>query len=360
MSDVICFSWNTQSNRIGETLNQELMEKHRSGYLSGWKYSGLLPDFWFFMEEKISDLSPKIVCVAFQEDARPGSYFHSHFLPEYMPKIGYRFLFRSTKMGVGKTSYQGLSEGDLFVRGVRTSIYVKKDDEFDYSPKEKQYVPSVFQNKTATAIYLNLPEDECIAFINLHLPFDSGSLNEMILKRDEMVRQNAIFDQNKFLNEATRTLLMEAPVNVNYIFCIGDFNYRYFPFAKWSADLTGQIIISRTENTFDQIREADEFYVQMKKKNIYKWEEGVKNQGPTFPPTCKLLHNRIPGACSIKDYSLGKDDQRVPSHCDRIVYLSHHRSRKKINCKIYDRFDVGNMVKSDHAGVYGIYGLEEK
>lgn len=357
MSKVLCFTWNTQSNRLGESLDKDIIEEHRNSYLSAWKYPCIIPDFFVFMKNKILESRPNFVCFSLQEDVKPGSYFHSHLLPEEMPKIGYKLIYRSSKMGVGKTSYQGLSDGDLFMRGIRISVYGLAEDDWDYQPKEKHFVNSIFQNKAATAIYLTGMNEEGIAFINLHSPFDSSSLNETVLKKDEYIRQTAVFDQNKFFNGMTRTLVKEAPIDLDYVFCMGDLNYRYFPFAKWSADLTGQIILSliKSDEPIQELRANDELRVQMAKFNIYNWDEGVNNIGPKFFPTCKMLHSRKAGSHTIKDYSLGRVDQRVPSHCDRILYLTENKLKFNVTCLEYDRFDVGTMVNSDHAGVYSSF-----
>lgn len=362
MTTILAYSWNSQSNRVAESLSPEVIEEHRDvPYLSlisprAWRYQGVLPDFWTPLEAKIKKDQPKIVSVGFQEDVRPGSYFHSHFLPEQMTALGYRLYDRATLMGVGQTTVTGLTQADPFVRGLRLSVYLHTDFRSRRAVdwKSRTYSPSFVRNKGAVAIYVTLPDNEVLAVINAHFPFDAKSLNETVLKRDLMIRHNAVLIQDRFFNEAYRYLVLEAPSKPKYVLFMGDLNYRIDPFIDWSARETGKLLLETLAGSKEKYQELidqhDELRQQMKKENLYPLLEGIDDKGPIFAPTCKMVQNRPPGRFLLQDYSLGKMDQRVPSHCDRILY-------KEMTCLEYDRFDHGVMSKSDHAGVIGLYQI---
>jgi hypothetical protein len=60
-----------------------------------------------------------------------------------------------------------------------------------------------------------------------------------------------------------------------------------------------------------------------------------------------------------RTWKTGKQDQRVPSWCDRILYNKFGNDGHNLICTHYDRFDVGEtMSKSDHAGVLSIFELK--
>lgn len=349
-------TWNTQSNRFTETMNSEIVHQHREADYTTWRYCGHIPDFWQELSTKISAINPTVVIVAFQEDARPGSYFHSHLLPEEMSKLNYTLYDRTTLMGVGQTSVNGLSEGDVFVRGLRLSVYMHAQARLQTEPQwtSLSYTPSFFRNKGAVAIYLTLPNRKVLAIVNMHLPFDATSLSQTVEQKDAMIRQNAVFCQDQFYNEAYRKLVLEAPSRPDYSLVMGDLNYRMCAFIDWSAQKTGQVILNTLKdipefikliNTYDELRQ------EFKRGNIYTLSEGVEDSGPLFPPTGKLKHKRDPGEIDIDAYSLGKKDQRVPSFPDRILHSP------EIKCTEYARFDNGIMTKSDHAAVIGIYSI---
>lgn len=345
---IFAFTWNTQSHRLTESLDPEIIRTHRDGYFHLWNCSGQIPNFWTSLQNLILNENPDIVVISFQEDVSPGSYFHSHFLPDEMPKLGYQLFERSKQMGLGKTTFNGLSNGDIFTRGLRISVYVSANINSHCSKRisTSTYTNSVFQNKGAIAIYLTLGY-ETVALINSHLPFHANSLTETVKNKDMMIRQDALFEQNQFFNQIYRDLILDK--NIDKVLFMGDLNYRYFPFVDWSAELTGKVILEGigSDTLRKNIRQNDELYHQMIKKNIYCLDEGVDNSGPTFPPTGKMKKFRNPNP-KISDYSLGKFNQRVPSHCDRILHLN-------LNCLKYERFDTGMMDQSDHAGVYGLY-----
>lgn len=344
---ILSFTWNTQSCRLAESMDPETVKGHRKGSTSYWRYESDIPDFWTTLSQKIKDKNPTIVAIGFQEDVYPGSYFHSHLLPEEMPKLGYTLFDRIKLMGVGRTSFMALGRADLFVRGLRLSVYLRADaaGKIRRMNPANTYTNSVFQNKGAAGIYLTLPDKRVLAIINTHLPFDAQSLRESVHKQDPYIRQDAVFIQNQFYNETYRRLFKTTIADE--VILMGDLNYRITPYLNWSAEQTGIDILEHPEKAL----QGDELRYQMNKGNIYPLSEGIDNLGPQFLPTCKMQKGRISSKVTIESYSLGKEDQRVPSYCDRILNSSG------VNCLEYDRFDTGMMNKSDHAGVIGLYKL---
>ena len=154
---------------------------------------------------------------------------------------------------------------------------------------------------------------------------------------------------------------------------MGDLNYRIF-----NIDNLASIIIEEMiENNFDKntlkkyYENYDELYLQMKKENIYSFQEGINNEGPMFQPTCKLSKTRNKN-CQETDnpdykpttdcWKIGNQSQRIPSWCDRILYKKTNQyDPRDLYCIEYDVFDYNEtMTKSDHKAVYGIYELVNK
>ena len=398
---IFIFSWNTQSVRFYESLDEDIVTNNRKEKTSTWIYNGEYADFLPKIIEKIKEYDPEIVVFCFQEDVYPGSYFHSHLLKEEMSKLTYDFFNCERLLGIGKTSIKNLSNYDVTARGLITSIYIKEIVNFLPDSPYMKYKPafyydSIFRNKGAICIYITVPnrsaknenKDKTIAVINCHLPFNSANLTESVIKQDLMIRQDSLNKQNEFFNEIYRKFVLNEeivgcsmnnkqvgcstnnkPTNLSVIFA-GDFNYRMVPSINWSAARTsarifellshfyfGDTLEDETEMEKESYREMfrqflltnDEYEQQKNKKNIYFISEGINDMGPLFPPTCKMNVKRN-NELSIKSYKYGKTDQRVPSYCDRIFYSN-------LECKEYDIFDFGNISKSDHIALIGKFEL---
>ena len=367
---IFTICWNSQSVRLCESLDPEVVAEHRKsspyvyGYFnvpSSWLYSCENPDFMIPLLEKIRKQNPTIIVVAFQEDVYPGSYLHSHLLPEVLPQYGYTLVDRSVLMGMGKTTATGLYNADIVTRGLRLSVYVRSNvsSEIKEASQALVYTNSYFRNKGACAIYLTLPTNENLAIIDAHLPFDAKSLKDSVLKQDDLIRDNSVYDQDIFYNEAYRTLVLDAPAKPVYVLFMGDLNYRIKPFNNWSSQATGTRLLETLRidpNQYTQlIKQYDEYWQQAAKKNIYLFNEGINNNGPQFSPTCKMAKPRPIDTVDIFSYKIGEFYQRVPSHCDRILYTTLRSTGPQLICVEYNRFDYGNTVKSDHALVYGTF-----
>lgn len=377
---IMVFSWNTESVSLSETMDANVAEYHRtssSEYIPGlttWQYSCHIPDFYPKLAEFISENAPDLVVIGFQEDRHPGSYFHSHLLPAEMPKIGYGLVKRTKLMGIGVTSYKGLLKGDLFQRGIRISVYAKaalvpiiEKEEINMrvamgNDGQDEYVCSsmLTRGKGATASYIMLPGFGRLAFICCHLPFNSRSLIMERTYQNPMLRQNEISESNVCFNNIIEHLvLFKDPIPTHVIY-FGDFNYRLSdprPAIEVACDFNEQG--GDVSFIWDMYNKYDELCEQMRRKNIYTFSEGVNNHGPLFIPTCKMAKGR-PNEDEVNiAWETGREDQRVPSWCDRILYNKFNEDDNTLSCVYYDRFDVGTvMSKSDHAAVLAMFELQ--
>lgn len=77
--------------------------------------------------------------------------------------------------------------------------------------------------------------------------------------------------------------------------------------------------------------------------------------GPTFPPTGNL---DTPRSKACKDGKFEADcvkPKELPAWGDRIIYTNSNLLGNNIACAAYRRLDTGEMDRSSHAGVYGVY-----
>lgn len=353
---ILAFSWNTQSNRICESLDEQTVTNNRKGiFKTKYRSTCTIMDFWMRLAQKIGESHPSIVIFAFQEDVSPGSYAHSDLLVEEMNKLQYTNLDRQKLMGIGKTTFEGLSNKDPYLRGLRISIYIPNSytDVFRTYPAD-YYSDSIFVNKGAIACYVTW-DGYTLAIINAHLPFDAKSLTESKIKKDPLIRRNAVMIQNLFFNRAYRKLVLDSKHDPQYVLFMGDLNYRIEPRIDYSAKETGDLILANKD--YPEIRNYDELSQQINAGNIYFLKEGINDQGPNFAPTCKMTHDRQE-LTGLDRYKIGKFDQRTPSYCDRILYSTLDRDIGQLMCEEYDRLDNSALLdKSDHAGVIGVFSI---
>lgn len=408
---IFAFTWNTESIRLSESMDQSVIMDHRSkiyGLIpsSTWVYQCHIADFIDEIQKIIIKENIDIVCISFQEDAYPGSYFHSDLLPnEIMPSIGYKLIKRHKTIGLGKTTVKALFEGSFTERGLRMSVYVRNELYHkivaleatmpEYDIKEYYYIYGGFTNESLNLFNINrlfhetiagkgaintnlfLPDVGWVSFMNAHLPFDAKSLVLAKQHQDPMIRQTALMEQNECFNIMIRELILNDTYETfhgsykkiipSFTIIMGDLNYRIQD--TNDASLIADRLLSDLNNPDKTvIREYllyDELRIQMSKGNIYPFNEGINNSGPLFNPTAKMVHGR-PSMTLDSNYTgqtfwkTGKWNQRAPSWCDRILYGSIQPSSSyKITCNVYDRFDIGSTIKlSDHCAVYGIYTIQ--
>lgn len=353
---IMVFTWNTKSIPLENfDKNQSILNFFPfSNMISSILPNPIEADFFPALKEEILLNSPDIFVIGFQEDRKPGSYFHSYFLPNKMKEIDYKLLKRTRLMGIGLTTMQGINQGDFFQRGLRISVYCKKNlyETLKFEEREmclamgnegqSYYYDNLFFSKGAIVSYLVLPKIGRIAFICCHLPFDSSSLIKAKKSENNFLRQNAINISNVCLNKIIEELVLSKDCVPNHVILFGDLNYR----------VSNTIIKNNSieDLNLNLMYSFDELKSQMNKENIFSFSEGIDNKGPSFLPTSKL--NRF------RQYKWGKFMQRIPSWCDRILYAKFKEEGNPYNlsCKKYERFDRGySMSLSDHAAVYGIY-----
>lgn len=371
---ILVFSWNTQSIGLCETLNGQEALENRNSYsnvipgITTWQYPCQLPDFYPALALLIKDKDPDLVVIGFQEDRYPGSYFHSHLLPEEMPKMGYQLLKRCKMMGLGTTTYKGILQGDIFERGLRMSIYAKSEllpkivaEEFEMrsvmgNEGVSEYACSkLLRNKGAIAAYINLPDYGRIAIVCCHLPFNAQSLVTSHQTGNLMYRQTEVNNCNYYFNKIIEELVMTVKPAPLHTIIFGDLNYRLSGIPS-AYQLACDFLAHQDDKEFlsEIYNNHDELHTQIVRNNIYPLQEGVDNKGPMFLPTGKMQQNR-----TSPIYKVGKYDQRAPSWCDRILYGKFPNTRAEIACSYYDRFDQGPvMSKSDHAAVVGLFELK--
>jgi hypothetical protein len=409
---IFAFTWNTESIRLAESMDPNLIMDHRSKvpYTSGlipsstWLYQCHIADFMYELQQIIIKENIDIVCISFQEDAYPGSYFHSDLLPnEIMPAIGYKLVKRHKTIGLGKTTVKAIFHGSFTERGLRMSVYVRSElydsivaleETFpEYDIKEYYYIYGGFTNDSLNPFNINklvnetiagkgaintnlfLPEVGWVSFMDAHLPFNALSLVLAKQKSDPMIRNDALMDQNECFNTMIRELLLNDTYETfhgsyrkiipNFTIIMGDLNYRLQ--APTDATVVADRLLSDLGNPQKSvIREYltyDELHGQMAKGNIYSFNEGIDNTGPLFEPTAKMVQGRPPldnnGTHTGRTFwKTGKWNQRCPSWCDRILYGAIQPSSYKITCLVYDRFETGATIKlSDHCAVYAIFTI---
>lgn len=448
MSDlhILTFSWNAEAVRLCDSMNyqeaktSQAHEQQTSSYFGGmWSMASrvgqaagslaaaalpcTIADFFNDMRAKIQLHNPDIIIIGFQEDAKPGSYFHSDLLGKEMPSLGYDYVKRTRLMGVGVTTYKAAKELDVKGRGLRLSVFARPDlakvieieeqelrsytDSQSYNPfdtAEGHYshicTSSVTRGKGGTVSYITLPGRGVLAVVNVHLPFNAGTLIEAKRLQDKLIRQDQLNYANICFNNIVRSLILyperpgvSPPTSldrnaVTHAIVLGDLNYRLYSDDSDAEAMANKLLEAYENENKEAIRQIylnhDELIREMKKENIYGFQEGVDNQGPLFMPTCKMAKGRrqvckfdkryeqgfkdIPTELRHKAsftapdcWKLGKFDQRIPSWCDRILYNKVQEDNpNNISCTLYDRFDIGDaMNKSDHAGVYAVLEISQ-
>jgi len=375
LSDVriMIFSWNHQAVRIG-------CSKYSSNEWSWLKiHDSHPPDFFDGIEEMIVEKNPDIVVFGSQEDAIPGSYFHSNFLPKKMGDLYYNLQKRTRLMGLGIETYKALKTLDFKLRGLRLSLYSKphltgiidleEREMRDFMGERGQSWANCslpfFQSKGAVASYLKIPGIEPIAFICAHLPFDAESLKEAYFRRNSKIREQAVQRCNESFNYLLKELVYGVKlenfkyIKLGHVFFFGDLNYRVFC-------LNESILNDFTKDDHSKLRKIyenhDELRQELSNKTILvPFEEGVEDTGPLFLPTCKMRKPRknIDDVHNIKEiYNIGRG-QRLPSWSDRILYYDRSKSDHKTHCLYYNRYESGETMKrSDHAAIVGIFDIK--
>lgn len=382
---MMIFSWNHQAVRIGDSIK----ETESRDWSLAQIYESYPPDFFPHIENIIKHHNPDVVVFGSQEDAIPGSYFHSDFLPKKMADLYYNLQKRTRLMGLGIETYKAIKTFDFKLRGLRLSIYTKphltgvieleERGMRDFLGEKGQLWANcsfpILQSKGGVASYLKIPGMDPIVFICAHLPFDAESIKQAFLQHNPEVRKKAVNYSNLSFNYLLQELIFNVKLeglyadngdaltslDVGHVFFFGDLNYRVFSLER---NLEERFMDDSEENLKDIYVSYDELYKELRDGRILlDFQEGINNQGPLFLPTCKMAKPRKSHKMSdkIEDiFNIGSG-QRKPSWCDRILYCDRKDTLHHTTCIEYDRLDEGDtMKKSDHAAIYGVYEFERR
>jgi hypothetical protein len=379
---VFIFTWNTQSVRynIGD---------------------GPDADFVNVLSDKIinSDRNYDLVVIGLQEDAIRDSLLladDSSIIVNSLEEK-YQLIKLVTLSGWGVTTYKALKdEWNYRPRGLRLAIFKRYDLELDITDVESKEMVCpgirdwITAGKGGVVVNINTSVGK-IAFLNIHLPFSSRSIVQDPVQKISR-RHNAVMWQANCLRKLYENVV--NTFNPDYLFVLGDFNFRVQIRTESGAAEITQRLFEDSEYIKELIEEADELRLLLdysrygdseesvadsppyeqettKQPPVPILNEGVNNSGPLFLPTCKLRQGRDDLQC-INSYRLGKEDQRTPSWCDRILFKQFDifdsdteeqnascmsKDKGELSCILYDRWDYGAMNHSDHASVVGVYRI---
>jgi hypothetical protein len=352
----LCFTWNTQSVRMAESMGCGTVEFSLTGCK---RYEA---DFIPPLVDRIVEAAPSVFVCALQEDAKPGSHLISHALPLALKTIGYTLLKRARWIGVGCTTLQRLcGSGELIQRGLRMAVFAS-DTWLQSIPTSARsmlvYETSAWpatgfdaftRGKGGLAITLVVPGIGRVSFLNCHLPFYAASVAETNSRRIE----NGLMTQTRALERLIA--VCEKEHCSDHLIVLGDLNFRVLNFshgidAAAVHDALSLSLESRKTvyKTRDELRLAIDYGAV-----TARLREGISNAGPAaFMPTGKMRHGRDAGAVTRDAYYFGDDAAQNPSWCDRILYCSRNSEHHTIQCTAYDRFESGiTMTRSDHSAV---------
>ena len=376
---VLCMTWNTESVNI-------------CGYKEGKWYGGKSPPVYYSPDPcyKSLDLIDKIKALvrsqrgkidimvfAFQESAKPGDYFFSWSLPEFLKGEGYVLLKRERAIGAGLTTFTKQK-----LRGLRTSIFVRQAvyetvpitmTSAGFNACGGEYTKELIRGKGGLQITIDIEGFGKYMFVNYHLPFKASRLNPDNPKRDEL-----LYIQTDCFTNTYTSFIQEN--NPDYVFVMGDLNYRIQGLSENEMfNRDGSIQSDQFDKWYE---DYDELHKLIDRLNYDEgWEivdpdneepdknhdskglkEGVGNKGPGFAPTCKMMKGRETNCTDRMCYQVTHNDgnYRLPSWCDRVLYSHRNLSKPHITPVTYNRVDEGDMMTcSDHAGVYGIFVINK-
>lgn len=360
---IYIMTWNTQSKVL-------CGDRHKSDvdytFLSmKYKEKCYQPDFF---TAELQNILPQydIFCLANQED---DSISEGHkFFDTEMAELGFIKVSNVEMLGFGETTITTKRS-----RGLRLSIYVKNDLTI-YDVKSNTYAcgglfrANILSNKGGIASSIKI-QGKRITFINLHLPIDGKSIDTQ--------NQNYIRDRTKALKEQNKCFVdsitdFNNKVSSDYTFIMGDLNYRLSPYHVRQGHFTveyDEILKLYENNRFDELyRRYDELHNIIKTNTSQEYnifdglKEGVNNSGIDFPPTCQMKE-RISkfDRCSFSydEECYNWDFNRLPSFCDRILYVNNTYDEDAITCSKYKSFSKSEAINvSDHNMVYGRYEIK--
>lgn len=348
---IAIFCWNTQSVRYRklkkdleikiyqqENILTKINSYHPNNINKLPESEKLEADFIEDIINEITINEPDIIAIMLQED----SIKDSPIIELIKENIDYYSQLDFIEMsGWGSTTYKALKNNmEYLPRGLRLLLLKNNELKLHIESSSYSYVcpsirDSITWGKGCVAIKLNIENIGEILIANMHLPFSSESLK--IKSRKECLDwQITCFNYlYKNLENICKNIIIA-----------GDLNFR--------VNINADIMLKNIENKelLSVYNNHDEFRQNIDLGNITHVYEGKNNMGISFIPTCKLNQGREVNSYS---FNIGKEGQRTPSWCDRIIYSLPNNNT--ISCDEYKRFEAGNMVYSDHAAIIGRYNF---
>lgn len=285
-----------------------------------------------------------ILVIGLQESPMFPSFWHSSgndpnnlmsHMGKFMQSKGYTLVKKGKSFGLGK---EGL-------RGLRMRIFKKRELENTQFLSEFTMNCKVQKLGKGAIGFTIQTNDKKIFVVNAHLPFNVELENNAYEGRLECMENIIDF-------------IKQSGVNKGFIF--GDLNFRIkIENGKNIPDMFESFNFRKHKLEGNEMIK-DELYLLMKNpiKDL-QFFEGVDQKGPTFMPTCKFntkkncekieIDKGIISCYKLTVKRFGKETDRIPSYCDRIIYTNG------ITCNSYFSVYKDAMKKSDHMGVGGIY-----
>ena len=305
---------------------------------------------------------PDIVCLGFQE-TRYGFEYYWDDLPF---KNHYRMIHKIRLNGVGNVGIRGLglyvlALRNLPSRGVEVSFESDKWVRYNY-----QYFGKGVISTLVTVRHLSTNVKLHILFINTHMPYsDDWAYGGIKERADSLeVMYEYIIRQTAY----------------EYIFILGDFNFRTQLRIANVDKQESHLFLKYKQWEFFQ--GCDEFHLMCRKSyrltdesnaSTYKLEDIVipsfyKSLLDTFQfqPTYKLQRDRKVSvkhlypvvkkpSAGLEELDMSQytrwDTDRIPSWCDRILYMPSQR----INRVIYGTDNSPLIANSDHLPVFSLF-----
>ena len=277
--------------------------------------------------------------------------------------MGYEQIYRDTVKG-GDIGLSGFTSGAL-----RLSIYGKTGVGKDAKLKKTYECGSLKDGTGAMSCVVKLRDGKLLAVINSYIAFDKDSVKKARttvgnypkdedIVGDPMVRQDALNYANICYNGIIKQLVLNLKVKPDYVILMGDLNYRINQLsitAEMLADVFYRTGTGGTPGAAKEYYKYDELREQMEKQNIYQYDEGVDNNGPSFAPVCVMKKGRDCQTNYVGCWDISVN-YILPSWCNRILYKSYDRS--KMCCLKYDRFDHGKTIKkAKNSAVYALFQI---
>ena len=410
--NIFIFSWDCsylKSCKYNSKCRDHLKNKEICSYCKQEKC--YIPTFLKYFMDYIKQYDYKIVFIGTQENNNSSNNLHNNYLMQLFYDNHYEVL-KNTTSGF-KTSLFSLKKSSSNIKGVRCSLFIKK--EFSNYLKKKninltgsvlKYHCDNFITKNSGAVTINLNIElnkffsKNISFINCFLPFTDTQKTYIKKKNYSRYRQSSINKQNKcYTNILNKT---KNKYDSDVIFYSGNFNYRLIVFPNENASKINSLLTKYTNKSIltNFYKNRDELYRETNLGHIETMFEGVNSDGPSFLPTCKLYKkkystysncnhvslkkkekygNREKYQCSTGNVSRCKlnydksntnslsvyklnNNYNAPSWCNRILYTykadKHVGIRVGLECKEYNSYDFGQMMAmSNHSAIYSSFKL---